>query len=146
MAIPVKLKKIWFQSLLNKNEKNNKINRKAVAAHAEDKDQAEATGAVNINDAAALVATASALQFEEMGEDQLLIQLSTNLDAALTSETRGDGDAAVAKTAAEAVKAAAEAKARADAEAAERKAAEDAKKAEKVEHAVAQQIHWTLSG
>ena len=67
---------------------------------------AEATiiRAMNIYDVAALVATASTLQFEEMGEDQLLIQLSTNLDSTLTSETRGDGDAAVAKTAAEATK------------------------------------------
>ena len=48
----------------------------------------------------ALVATASALKFENMNEDQLLVQLSTHLDSALTSETRGDGDAAVAKTAA----------------------------------------------
>ena len=48
----------------------------------------------------ALVATVSALQFEEMGEDQLLIQLSTNLDSALASEASGSGDAAVAKTAA----------------------------------------------
>ena len=48
----------------------------------------------------ALVATVSALQFEEMGEDQLLVQLSTNLDSALASEAQGSGDAAVAKTAA----------------------------------------------
>ena len=48
----------------------------------------------------ALVATASALKFENMNEDQLLVQLSTHLDSALTSETKGDGDAAVAKTAA----------------------------------------------
>ena len=48
----------------------------------------------------ALVATVSALKFENMNEDQLLVQLSTHLDSALTSETKGDGDAAVAKTAA----------------------------------------------
>ena len=48
----------------------------------------------------ALVATASALKFENMNEDQLLVQLENHLDSALTSETRGDGDAAVAKTAA----------------------------------------------
>ena len=49
---------------------------------------------------AALVATVSALKFDQMNEDQLLTQLSTHLDSALSSETQGDGDAAVAKTAA----------------------------------------------
>ena len=58
MATPDKLKKIWFQSLLNEKEKNNKINNKAVAAHAkpdEDPEQATVIGAVNINDAVKIV-------------------------------------------------------------------------------------------
>jgi hypothetical protein len=33
-----------------------------------------------------------------MNEDELLSQLSSNLSSALSSEARGDGDAAVAKT------------------------------------------------
>eukprot|EP00356_Strombidium_inclinatum_P009010 CAMPEP_0170485816 /NCGR_PEP_ID=MMETSP0208-20121228/4983_1 /TAXON_ID=197538 /ORGANISM="Strombidium inclinatum, Strain S3" /LENGTH=79 /DNA_ID=CAMNT_0010759567 /DNA_START=64 /DNA_END=299 /DNA_ORIENTATION=+ len=49
---------------------------------------------------AALVATASAVDFETMNEDELLAQLSTTLSSAQRSEARGDGDAAVAKTAA----------------------------------------------
>ena len=48
----------------------------------------------------ALVATVSAVKFDSMNEDQLLAQLSSHLDSALESETKGDGDAAVAKTAA----------------------------------------------
>merc|ERR1711988_1332251 len=38
--------------------------------------------------------------FEAMSEDQLLVSLQSKLDMALASESRGDGDAAVAKTAA----------------------------------------------
>ena len=38
--------------------------------------------------------------FEAMTEDQLLVSLQSKLDTALASEARGDGDAAVAKTAA----------------------------------------------
>ena len=49
---------------------------------------------------AALVATASANQYDFMGEDELLSQLASNLSSAQMSEARGDGDAAVAKTAA----------------------------------------------
>ena len=50
--------------------------------------------------AIAFVATASAINFEAMNEDELLAQLSTTLQSAQQSEARGDGDAAVAKTAA----------------------------------------------
>merc|ERR1719421_1566243 len=51
---------------------------------------------------AALIATATAaaVNFETMNEDELLAQLSTTLASAQRSEARGDGDAAVAKTAA----------------------------------------------
>ena len=45
-------------------------------------------------------ASASAVNFETMNEDELLAQLSTTLSSAQKSEARGDGDAAVAKTAA----------------------------------------------
>merc|ERR1711957_707828 len=38
--------------------------------------------------------------YEAMNEDQLLVSLQSKLSAALSSEARGDGDAAVAKTAA----------------------------------------------
>ena len=48
----------------------------------------------------ALIATVSALKFDHMNEDELLAQLSSHLSAAQMSEARGDGDAAVAKTAA----------------------------------------------
>ena len=48
----------------------------------------------------ALVATAAAINLESMNEDELLAQLSTTLQSAQQSEARGDGDAAVAKTAA----------------------------------------------
>ena len=48
----------------------------------------------------ALAAVASANTFDFMGEDELLAQLSTTLSSAQRSEARGDGDAAVAKTAA----------------------------------------------
>jgi len=50
--------------------------------------------------ALATIATVSALDFESMNEDELLAQLSTTLSSAQRSEARGDGDAAVAKTAA----------------------------------------------
>ena len=48
----------------------------------------------------ALVAAASATQFSSMNEDELLAQLSSHLESAMASESRGDSDAAVAKTAA----------------------------------------------
>merc|ERR1712166_240180 len=50
--------------------------------------------------ALALVATVAAVDFENMNEDELLAQLATTLSSAQRSEARGDGDAAVAKTAA----------------------------------------------
>ena len=50
--------------------------------------------------AAALIAVASANQFESMNEDDLLVSLESNLNSALSSEARVDADAAVAKTAA----------------------------------------------
>ena len=52
--------------------------------------------------AAALVATVAAnrLNADTQVEDDLLAQLSNTLSSALDSEARGDGDAAVAKTAA----------------------------------------------
>jgi hypothetical protein len=50
--------------------------------------------------AIAALASVSALDFETMNEDELLAQLSTTLSSAQRSEARGDGDAAVAKTAA----------------------------------------------
>ena len=122
-------------------------------------DQAD-VNAVNTKDVSALVATASALKFENMNEDQLLIQLSTHLDAALTSETRGDGDPAVAKTTALAIKDAkdgakaeedaAEGKARADAEAleviAKAEKAKDVHIADAKTTAVAQQFLLTETG
>ena len=49
---------------------------------------------------ALLVAAASANTYDNMGEDQLLAQLQVTLRSAQQSEARGDGDAAVAKTAA----------------------------------------------
>ena len=49
---------------------------------------------------AALVASVAAADFELMNEDELLSQLSSTLSSAQRSEARGDGDAAVAKTAA----------------------------------------------
>ena len=49
---------------------------------------------------AALIASAAAADFELMNEDELLSQLSSTLSSAQRSEARGDGDAAVAKTAA----------------------------------------------
>ena len=50
--------------------------------------------------ACAFVATAAANQYDFMGEDELLAQLSSTLISAQRSEAMGDGDAAVAKTAA----------------------------------------------
>ena len=50
--------------------------------------------------ALAAVAAVSANQYDLMGEDELLAQLSSTLSSAQRSEARGDGDAAVAKTAA----------------------------------------------
>ena len=48
----------------------------------------------------ALVAAVSASQYDSMTEDELLINLESTLSSALSSEARGDGDAAVATTAA----------------------------------------------
>ena len=48
----------------------------------------------------ALVAAVSATQYDSMTEDELLSQLGSTLSSAQMSEARGDGDAAVAKTAA----------------------------------------------
>ena len=50
--------------------------------------------------ALAAIATVSAVDFESMNEDELLAQLSSTISSAQRSEARGDGDAAVAKTAA----------------------------------------------
>merc|ERR1739841_376506 len=50
--------------------------------------------------AAALIATVAANRYENMNEDDLLVNLESTLNSALHSEARGDGDAAVAKTAA----------------------------------------------
>ena len=50
--------------------------------------------------AAALLATVSANRYESMNEDELLVNLESTLSSALSSEARGDADAAVAKTAA----------------------------------------------
>ena len=48
----------------------------------------------------ALIATVAANQYDSMNEDELLVNLESTLSSALSSEARGDGDAAVAKTAA----------------------------------------------
>ena len=48
----------------------------------------------------ALVAAFAANQYDSMNEDELLVNLESTLSSALSSEARGDGDAAVAKTAA----------------------------------------------
>merc|ERR1712146_173607 len=48
----------------------------------------------------AFIAIAAATRFENMNEDELLVSLESNLRSTLASEARGDGDAAVAKTAA----------------------------------------------
>ena len=50
--------------------------------------------------ALAALATVSASKYDQMNEDELLAQLSSTLSSAQRSEARGDGDAAVAKTAA----------------------------------------------
>merc|ERR550525_953061 len=50
--------------------------------------------------AAALIAVVAANRFDSMNEDELLVNLESTLSSALSSEARGDGDAAVAKTAA----------------------------------------------
>ena len=50
--------------------------------------------------AAALIATVAANRYESMNEDDLLVNLESTLSSALSSEARGDSDAAVAKTAA----------------------------------------------
>ena len=47
-----------------------------------------------------LIAAVAATKYDHMTEDELLISLSNTLSSALESEARGDGDAAVAKTAA----------------------------------------------
>merc|ERR1711988_560067 len=49
---------------------------------------------------AAVLALAAASDFESMNEDELLAQMGSTLSSALSSEARGDADAAVAKTAA----------------------------------------------
>ena len=48
----------------------------------------------------ALVAAVSATQYDSMTEDELLVNLESSLSSARSSEARGYGDAAVAKTAA----------------------------------------------
>ena len=48
----------------------------------------------------ALAAVVAANQYDSMNEDELLVNLESTLSSALSSEARGDGDAAVAKTAA----------------------------------------------
>ena len=50
--------------------------------------------------ALAAIASVSAIQYDNMSEDELLVNLESTLSSALSSEARGDGDAAVAKTAA----------------------------------------------
>merc|ERR1719356_1167477 len=50
--------------------------------------------------AAALIATVAANRYENMNEDQLLVSLESKLNQAQQLESRGDADAAVAKTAA----------------------------------------------
>ena len=49
---------------------------------------------------AVLIAAVAANRFDTFTEDELLVSLSQHLSSALDSEARGDGDAAVAKTAA----------------------------------------------
>jgi len=50
--------------------------------------------------AAAIIATVAANRYDSMNEDDLLVNLESTLSSALSSEARGDADAAVAKTAA----------------------------------------------
>ncbi len=47
-----------------------------------------------------LVATVAASTYDNMNENELLTSISNNLTSDLAYEARGDGDAAVAKTAA----------------------------------------------
>merc|ERR1711865_1033277 len=47
-----------------------------------------------------IIATVAANRYENMNEDDLLVNLESTLSSALSSEARGDVDAAVAKTAA----------------------------------------------
>ena len=49
---------------------------------------------------AAIIAVVSANRYDSMNEDDLLVNLESTLSSALSSEARGDADAAVAKTAA----------------------------------------------
>ena len=42
------------------------------------------------------IAAVSANQYDSMNEDELLVNLESTLSSALSSEARGDGDAAVA--------------------------------------------------
>ena len=49
---------------------------------------------------AIIAITAATKAFEHMNEDEILVSLESNLRSTLASEARGDGDAAVAKTAA----------------------------------------------
>ena len=48
----------------------------------------------------ALIAAVAANKYDSMTEDELLVNLESTLNSAQRSEARGDGDAAVAKTAA----------------------------------------------
>ena len=48
----------------------------------------------------ALIATISATGIQNMEAEELLVELQSTLGSALRSESRGNGDAAVAKTAA----------------------------------------------
>ena len=50
--------------------------------------------------ATALIASASAKMYDQMNADELLVNLESTLHSAQQSESRGDADAAVAKTAA----------------------------------------------
>ena len=50
--------------------------------------------------AVAALATVSATRYDQQTEDELLVSLESSLNSALSSEASGDGDAAVAKTAA----------------------------------------------
>merc|ERR1711865_437585 len=57
-------------------------------------------GTLQMKFAAAIIATVAANRYENMNEDDLLVNLESTLSSALSSEARGDADAAVAKTAA----------------------------------------------
>jgi hypothetical protein len=56
--------------------------------------------ALQMKFAAAIIATVAANRYDSMNEDDLLVNLESTLSSALSSEARGDADAAVAKTAA----------------------------------------------